>query len=366
MPIGKLPIQARSATCFEIEGRERIMFAGCDYLGLSHHPRLVEALIRGAREHGISSSGSRTTSGNRVVYDRLETAIANFLGTEDAVISADGYIANLLAAQALQKQCSIALIDADAHVSVVDAMRATRMRARSFRDLPHARTMVGSNSNEEILIATDGLYPAACKIARAGDLLAMLEPGRGALLIDDCHALGVLGSRGRGSLEYHGLKDLRVVITGTFSKALGCHGGFVAGSRRHIEGIRQHAHAYVGSTAFPAALAEAVLAALQLLDSTESPLPRLRENLETVRADLHGLGIAAHPHPIPVFALKLGSLERMRALHEHLYSNGLFVPLVEYPDGQGAYLRLALCAAHAPEDLSRLREGLQGALAQCR
>ncbi len=366
MPIGKLPILARSATQFEIEGREHIMFAGCDYLGLSHHPLLVEALIRGARQHGISSSGSRTTSGNRAIYDVLESALAGFLGTEDAVIAADGYIANLLAAQAMQKRCSIALVDADAHVSVADAVQATRMRPRSFRDLPHARTIVHSNPNEDVLIATDGLYPAACKIPRAGELLELLPKGRGALLIDDCHAFGVLGERGRGSLEYHSLSDPRVLISGTFSKAIGCHGGFVAGSRAQIEALRLHAHAYVGSTAFPAAIAEAVLAALKLLDSTDSPLPRLHANLQRVRRNLAELGLTPHEHPIPVFALKLGSIQRMRALHEHLYAAGLFIPLVEYPDGQGAYLRLALCAAHTEAQLQQLHEGMQRALADCR
>ncbi|MEY2784414.1 MAG: hypothetical protein RL277_618 [Planctomycetota bacterium] len=365
MPIGKLPIRARTATLFEIEGRERVMFAGCDYLGLSHHPALIEALIRGAREHGISSSGSRTTSGNRVVYDRLETRLARFLGTEDAVISSDGYIANLLATQALQQRFANALVDADAHVSVADAFRATRIRTKSFTSGAELREAAAGHRGEPLLIASDGLYPAACKIADLPLLLSQLGTAGGAVLIDDCHAIGVLGASGKGSLEHHRTNDPRIMVSGTFSKALGCHGGFVAGSRENIEAVRTQAHAYVGSTAFPAALGEAVLAALELVDSTASPLPALRSNLERVRSGLQQLGIDAHSQPIPVFALKLGSKERMRALHEHLYAHDLFVPLVEYPDGRGAYLRIAMCAAHTAEDLDRLQAGLKSALHSC-
>jgi 7-keto-8-aminopelargonate synthetase-like enzyme len=365
MPIGKLPIRAHTATRFEIEGRERVMFAGCDYLGLSHHPALIEALVRGAREHGISSSGSRTTSGNRLVYDQLEARLARFLGTEDAVIASDGYIANLLAAQALQQRCGSALVDADAHVSLADAIRATRIRPITFVSGAELREAAASRRDEPLLIASDGLYPAACKIADLPLFLSQLGSEGSAVLIDDCHAIGVLGASGKGSLEFHQMHDPRIMVSGTFSKALGCHGGFVAGSRENIEAVCTQAHAYVGSTAFPAALGEAVLAALELVDSTASPLPALRANLQRVRRDLLELGVPAHSLPIPVFALKLGSKQRMRALHEHLYAQDLFVPLVEYPDGRGAYLRIAMCAAHTVEDLDRLRSGLADALQSC-
>lgn len=365
MPLGKLPITAHSATRFAISGRERLVFAGCDYLGLSHHPALIEALVDAARIHGISSSGSRTTSGNRELYDQLERALADFLGVEDAVIAADGYIANLLAAQALAKRCSSAWVDTDAHVSITDGLRATRLRLRPYHDLAQLRSAIRSQPAENIVIATDGCFPAAAKLAQLSELLALLPNSSSALLVDDCHALGVLGTHGRGSLEHHALRDERILISGTFSKAIGCHGGFVAGAQQQIEAIRTQAHAYVGSTAFPAALAAAVLRALKLLDAPDSPLPHLRRNMERVRTDLSALGLPTHALPIPVFTLKLGSKERMHRIHEALYAQGLFIPLVEYPDQQGAYLRLAISAAHTDSDLEQLRDGLHSALLHC-
>ncbi|MBI5364566.1 MAG: pyridoxal phosphate-dependent aminotransferase family protein [Planctomycetes bacterium] len=334
-----------------VRGREVLWFAGCDYLGLAHHPDVVAALVAEARVHGVSASASPTTTGTSPAHVELETRLARFLGVESALLVADGYLSNLVALQALAPELDELLVASGSHVSVQDAARATGLDVREWSGGPPS--FEGRSA-----IATDGLFPSAGRVAPLDELVPLLDRGLAALVVDDCHGLGVLGARGRGTCEHFGARHARLVITGTLSKALGAFGGFVAGRRAFVAAAREHAHAFAGATPIPPALARAAIAAVDVVEREPARLARLRANIARLRGALarHGRVMSEFDNPVATIALK--DAAAMEHAHELLLDLGLLVPFVQYPDGLGGYLRIALSAEHAPEHLDRLEAGL--------
>ncbi len=358
-------VRAISATRVVVDGRELRSFAGCNYLGLAHDERVIAAWIDGAREHGISTAASRRTSGNDPAHDELERDLARFLRVEAALLAPDGYMANLALAQALAREHELAFVDEHSHPSVRDALAAAGVRTIEYAhvDAASARRALAAHPCERPLIFTDGVFPARRTAAPVAELVGLLPRGRGILAIDDAHGFGVLGAHGRGLCEHVGVDDARIVTTTTLAKAFGCHGGVIAGARAHIDAIEQRANAYVCSTPIPPALARAASAALHELEAHPARLARLRANVERVRGAFEALGLSAPVLPIPVFAIKLDTHERMERVQRRLEDAGFFVPLIDYPDGLGAHLRLTVCAEHASVDVDALVRALRRELA---
>jgi len=347
------------------EGRELRSFAGCNYLGLAHHPDVLRALREGVEAHGVSTAASRCTTGNDPAHDALELDLCRFLRVEAALLVPDGYLANLALAQALVAEHDLALIDERSHPSIRDALAAVGLRAVEYAHAgaASAQRALAQHAREHPLIFTDGVFPALKSVAPLPQLLALLPRGRGTLAVDDCHGFGVLGAHGRGTCEHFGIDDARVVLTTTLSKAFGCHGGVIAGARVRIEQVEQRSMAYVCSTPIPPVLACASSAAVRELEAHPQRLERLRANIERLRAAFGALGLPAPELPIPVFAFQLETRERMERVQRRLHDAGCFVPLIDYPDGLGSHFRLTLCAEHAPEDIDALAVQLERALA---
>jgi 7-keto-8-aminopelargonate synthetase-like enzyme len=358
--MSRIVVERAGAAQVRVDGRDLAAFAGCDYLGLSHAPEVAAALARGLATYGVSSSASRATTGDARAHDELEYDLARFLGTEAALLVPDGYLSNLVVAQALAARVDSALVDREAHVSVLDALAAASIRpvVYDFCDVDSAAAEARTLGGLTLALFTDGAYPVMKGIAPLRGLLAVL-PRDGVLVVDDAHATGVLGRTGRGSLEHHEIDDPRIVVTGTLSKALGCFGGFVAGRAELVELARERSRAYVGSTPIPPALALAGSAAVALLEREPQRLERLRSNVEGVRAVLKRAGIAAHDLPLPVFAWKAESPEQGDRAHARLRERGVLVPHVHYPDGLGSYFRLAVSAAHDTAAIARLENALE-------
>jgi 7-keto-8-aminopelargonate synthetase-like enzyme len=360
---------AMSATSVIIGGRALLSFAGCNYLGLAQHPRVIEALARNLVQYGISCGASRETTGNTSAHEELEHAAARFLGCEAALLAPDGYLANLVAAQALAADHDVALVDEKSHASLRDALIATRFRVVEYR---HANAesaqrelqRVGA-ANTRVALFTDGVFPAHGSIAPLRELVRILPHARSTLVVDDCHATGVLGARGRGTCEHLGLSDPRVVITTTLSKAFGCFGGLIVCSRDRVRSMRERSRAYVGSSPIPPALACAGSAAIAELAADPSRLSRLRTNIARLRSRFVELGLTAPVHDLPVFPFTLDSIERMQRVHADLVASGILAPYIRYPDGmddQRGYFRVALSAEHTDEHIDRLASALGSAL----
>ena len=354
-------VGARTATTVTIGGRELLAFAGCDYLGLACDGRLRSAAVEELARTGLSTGASRATTGHHVVHERLEEALAEFLGVESALVLADGYLADLALVQGLADRVDVLLLDADAHPSLDDAARWTGRERHDFGagDLNRALALIDRHRSGGIAVLTDGVFPQQGRIAAANELLRMLPRSEAWLVVDDSHALGVLAATGRGTLELHGIEDPRVVVTFSMGKALGAGGGAIAGSHAVLARVRRRSDALIGSTALPPALAAAALAGLDVLQREPERLERLHANTAWLHRIGRGLGLEPRGSFLPVLQLPVRDAEEGERRARALADRGLLVPFVQYPGTPGeGVLRATVGSEHTAADLRRLEDAL--------
>lgn len=362
----RLPIEACSSTRATIHGRELLAFGGCNYLGLADRLEVQDAVRHGILRYGLSTTASRETTGNTRAHEALELDLAAFLRQDAAILTAEGYTANIACCQALVREVGVALIDQRAHRSVRDAAMSCGMQVFEYEHLNarSAEWLVRQHADAGVALMTDSVFAADGAIAPLNDLLSILPAHRSALVVDDCHGLAVLGDNGRGAVSHFQLDDPRLVITTTLAKGLGCYGGAVIGREPLIRKVRERAWVYRNSTPVPPALAEGARAALALLQRDDSLVKRLRDNIAAVRGILARLALPLPPEGIPIFTFALDDEARMERVHERLLASGVLVPLIDYPGGPAPrYFRLVVSAAHTPDDITRLEHDLNRALA---
>ena len=373
----RLAIDRSTATTVEIDGRELLYFGGCGYLGLAHHPEVVRALHDGLARHGISSGASRETSGNSCEHDALERELAQWLGCESVLLLPDGATANLALAQGIAGFVRAASIDELAHPTLSDSAAAAGLVVNRHEHLHRGSLPVfGSRRgwwfnhpgpSSDVALMTDTVFPSRGEIAPIRELVDDLESHDGLLVLDDCHGTGVIGASGRGALEYAGIRNDRVLVTSTLSKALGCYGGLVAGSRSWIGRIRERSQTYIGTTPIPPAVAAAARVASRLAFANGELVGRLRANIEHFRSAVDGL-FALSPHTeLPVFGFALETSERMQSVHDKLRADGILAPYVHYPGGaENGNFRIVVTAAHTFEQIDRLAGALRRRLGEAR
>ncbi len=352
----RLELTGRAGALAMVDGRVLDSYAGCDYLGLSRHPEVLAALASGAREYGLSAAASRETTGATREHRLLEEALADFLGVEAVLLVPDGYLTNLAAAQGLAPEHAAAWVDALAHASVRDGAQTSGLAVHRFAHRDAGALADALAAADRPLVMTDGVFPTEGTTAPLPALLAAL-PDDGRLLVDDAHGLGVLGPRGQGTLAHHGLRDPRVVLTGTLSKAFGCAGGVIAGTAAVVTAVRERARAYVGATALAPALARAGRASLRVHRSEPALLATLHRNIARLRALFAELGWPVPAERLPVFTFRLDPPERMGHLSAWLLERGVLAPCVRYLAAPGAAtLRWTVTADHTGAQLDRLAE----------
>ncbi len=339
-----------------------LRFGGCDYLGFSRLPEAIEAARATASRLGLSTTASRTTTGDTPEHRELEADLTQFLGVEATTVLPDGYTANIAVCEALAASHPVALIDARAHASLHVAARAAGMRAHTFDHCaPESLAAIVRTLGEPACVLTDGVFTADGAVAPVRELLEAL-PGDAVLVVDDCHGLGTIGDGGRGTVSHLGLVDPRVVVTGTLAKALGATGGFVAGRGWVRERVLGRSTAYICTTPAPPAMIAAARAALGVLNANSRDLlSRLDGNTRRLRDGLRRLGVETGDWPTPIAAFDLG--ERNLMVQKALREAGLVVPLQTYPGGPSAsYFRATVSAIHTPTEIGRLVRTLAKAL----
>lgn len=359
------PVEASGATRVRIGGRERIFFGGCSYLGLHAHPAVLDAARRGLDRYGLSAGASRETTGETRAHLELEEALARAFGAPAALTLAAGSLANLALAEDLARERPGAIVDAEVHASARNALRCA---GAAISDVPHAGDFAPlleatRAAGASTIVWTDGVYPSAAHVAPVAALHDAASSSGALVVVDDAHGVGAWGERGLGAAEGAPLDDDRVVLSLTFSKALGVGGGAIVGTRERIESIRRASSAHMGSTPLPPALACATHAALDLALGDSSIRARLRANVARVHAILGAAGLPVPPLALPVFAFALDDHAAMDALERGLDAAGIRLPLVEYPSGPTPrYFRGVVSAAHTDEELDRLEAALTAAL----
>jgi glycine C-acetyltransferase len=343
-------------------GQEVINFCANNYLGLANHPAIIAAAQEGIARYGYGLSSVRFICGTQTVHKELERKIAQFLGTDDAILYASCFDANAgLFETLLDADCAV-ISDALNHASIIDGIRLCKAKRYRFthgdmQELEHA--LQESQSARIRLIATDGVFSMDGDIANLKQICDLAEKYDALVMVDDSHATGVLGRTGRGSLEHWGVMGRVDIITSTLGKALGgASGGFTAGRQDIINLLRQRSRTYLFSNTLAPMIAHTSLKVLDMLDETSELRDRLMENTRYFRKQLGDRGFEIKPgiHPIvPIMLYDAQTAKEMAGdlLEEGIYVIGFSYPVV--PEGL-ARIRVQLSAAHTKEHLDRCVE----------
>ncbi|HUC85080.1 MAG TPA: 8-amino-7-oxononanoate synthase [Candidatus Acidoferrales bacterium] len=356
----------------EIAGQALLNFSSNDYLGLANHPALKQAATTAVAKFGAGAGASRLICGSLAPFHELEEALAAFKRTEAALTFSTGFAAALGAITALMGRDDIIILDRLVHACMVDAARLSGAKLRVFahndlNDLEEKLKWAASASRRpspatrRVLILTESIFSMDGDAAPLREIAALKAQYGAWLMVDEAHATGILGEKGRGLADALGVSSQIEIRMGTLGKALGASGGFICGSRALVDYLVNRARSFIFSTAPVPAAAGAALAGVNLVQSPEG---------ETRRAQLHhrvaelNSAISDRPAPVScaVIPLLVGDEAKAVAVAARLREQGCFVPAIRYPTvARGsARLRITLSAAHTSEDLSKLTRALCG------
>ena len=347
-----------------IDGEAVLSFCSNDYLGLANHPEVVRALQDGAQHWGVGSGAAHLVNGHSAAHHALEEELADFVGYPRALLFSTGYMANLGAIGALLGRGDRIYEDRYNHASLLDAARysGARLLRYTHGDTDDLLQRLDSPGDGERLIATDGVFSMDGDIAPLPELAAIARQTQSWLLVDDAHGLGVLGARGRGSVEHFGLNAGDIpILMGTLGKAFGTFGAFVAGSEALIETLIQQARTYIYTTATPPALAEATRASLRLVQQESWRREKLQTLIARFRNGAAQLGLRLMDSATPIQPLLIGATDMSLQLSERLRARGILVPAMRpptVPEG-AARLRITFSAAHEEIHIDRLLDALE-------
>lgn len=360
MPLAP-PLQQVERTLVLHRGRKLIYFGGCDYFRLASHPKVLHAFHEGAEKFGLNAAASRFTTGNHVLFGKLETALARFFGVERAALLSNGYATNLAFTQTFAGEFTHALMDERSHGSPRDAVQALGCSASSFRhrdpqDLRRQLARCGRAGRS--LVITDGMFSHDGSTAPLREYLDAL-PRNAVLLVDDAHGAGTLGGRGRGTPEVCGVRDPRVVQTISLSKAFGVYGGAVLGTAKVIEAIQNRSRIFSGNTPPPLPLVNATLASLAILKSDLSLRRRLMANTVRIKGALRSVDFAIVDNASPIVPLLPRNAVQASRISQALLRARIFPSLIRYAGTPApGYFRFAISSEHTSTQLDRLAEVL--------
>jgi 8-amino-7-oxononanoate synthase len=356
-------IESASHRIVQIEEKNRLMCASNNYLGLVNDERLINAAIGAVRQYGTGASGSRLTTGNTELHERLERRIAAFKGTEDAILFNTGYMANLAALTALVGEDDLIFSDELNHASIIDGCRLSKANVIVYKHSDTAdleAKIQQTPCDGQRLIVTDGVFSMDGDIAFLPELVQLSEKYNAWLVVDDAHGTGVLGTMGKGTVEHFGLSPDKVDIhIGTLSKALAGEGGYIAGSRSLIEYLRNTARPFIFSTALSPGVVGTVLEALEIVESGAALRTRLQVVSKFVRQQLSQIGFQVLPGETPIIAVILGDSSTALKFSRHLEDLGIFAPAIRPPTVPkgSSRIRLTLMATHSNEDIEQMIHG---------
>ena len=355
-----IPLTENEGTEAEFRGHRLIMCGSNNYLGLTTHPKVREAAIQAINRFGTSCTGSRFLNGTLELHEQLERELADWVGKEAALVFSTGMQTNLGTISAVAGRGDVVVMDKDDHASIVDGARLSWGETKRFRHNDMAdleRVLANIDESKGVLVVVDGLFSMGGDIAPLPDLAKVCKKYGAKLMVDDAHAMGVLGG-GRGTAAHFGItKDVDLIMS-TFSKSFASLGGFIAGDEDVIHYIKHHARSLIFSASIPAANAAASLAALQIMKEEPERIARLEQIGIRMRTEYNRLGFNTGQSQSPIIPIIIGGdMPTIYAWHS-LFEKGVFVNPVISPGvaaGQ-ELLRTSYMATHTDEQLNQVLE----------
>jgi glycine C-acetyltransferase len=348
---------ADARTVINYAGKPRPVINLCsyNYLGLANHPEVLAAAHEALRTHGLGACGSPMLSGMTDLHRELERRVAKFLGREDAMLFNSGFGGALGTISGLLRKSDVALLDNRSHLSLRDGAVLSRCRTEKFEhnDPASLDAALGRQKGRRQLVIVEGIYSMDGDFGNLKELLSVAESHGASVFIDEAHSTLACGEHGRGAAEHFGVEERVPLVYGTFSKAFGALGGFVAGSKETLQYLRFYAHPYVYSCALPPVVIAAILKALELGTSQPELRAQLWENADYFHAQLEALGLDAGASTTYVMPIVIGDRERMYRLGHELRRRGLWVAPVDYPavPQNRICFRACVTAKHTRADL---------------
>ncbi|MBU8933651.1 MAG: pyridoxal phosphate-dependent aminotransferase family protein [candidate division Zixibacteria bacterium] len=358
------PMQSAPGDEVDIDGQKCIMVGSNNYLGLVDHPKVKEAAAEAVRKYGSGCTGSRLLNGTLDLHVELEERLARFMKRPAALVFSTGFQTNLGTIATLVGKNDAVIIDRQDHASIVDGTRLSYGKVYKFahNDMDDFERVVSNvrsnNSRGGLLVVVDGVFSMEGDIVNLPRLVDVAQRYNVRVLVDDAHAIGVLGETGAGTAEHFGLIDKVDITMGTFSKSFASLGGFIAADKHIINYIKHRARALIFSASIPPANAASVLAALDIIESEPERRERVWKNARRMQQEFRDLGFDIGDTETPIVPIVVGDDLDAFTFWKALFDNGVFTnPVVSpaVPPGQ-AMIRTSYTATHTDEQLNRVVE----------
>jgi len=342
--------------------RDVISFISNDYLGMSQRQETIDAGIEAMKKYGTGACAAQVIGGYLDIHNRLEREIADFTGQEDAILFSSGFGANSGVLSSLLGKNDIAIIDSYIHASALSGLKGTNIKHLVHNDLDHMEIVLKGvkDKYKTKLVIIDGVYSQGGDLSKLPEIIDICKKYGAMLMMDDAHGIGVMGKNGRGTAEYFDCLGKIDIISGTFSKAFGCVGGFAAASSKLIQYLKFYADSNIFSAALTPQVTGSVLKALELIKTKPEIRGKLWDNVNYLRNKLilHGFDIGNSVSPI--FPIMVRDNEKVYEIAKLLQDNSIFTIGIVYPAVRikEARLRVSILSSHEKEDLDRLISAL--------
>src|SRR5713226_4926199 len=359
-------LQSPSAPHAKVDGKRVLVLCSNNYLGLANHPRLKQGAISATRKYGAGSGSVRVIAGTLDLHLKLEKILADFKKTESSITFQSGYATNAGAISALVDERDLIISDELNHGSIIDGCRLTKAERRVYnhRDVGDLeKQLQGTEHFRRVLVITDGVFSMDGDIAPLKDIVSLAQEHNAITYVDDAHGDGVLGDNGRGITNHFHLEGKVDIDMGTFSKAFGCVGGYVVGSKDLCTYLQNKVRSYLLSGSHPPAVAGACIAALQLVQKQPSLVKKLWDNTRYFKKGLKDVGFDTGNSESPITPVIVGQAGKARSLADEMFKLGVFVLPIVFPmvGKDKARIRTIVTSAHTKKDLDQAADAFEKA-----
>ncbi len=357
-------IEDSEGTVVKVDGKEQIMIGSNNYLGLTHHPHVIEAAKNAIDIYGTGCTGSRFLNGNLSIHEELEERLANYVGHEKALVFSTGMQTNLGTISGICGPKDCLLFDSENHASLIDASRLALGPTFKYKhnNMESLEQVLADNINRfnNVWIVTDGIFSMTGELAKLPEVVELAQKYGAHVYNDDAHGIGVIGRQGRGTMTHFDVTDKVALNMGTFSKAFASIGGVISGSAEMIDYVKHTARSFMFSASMPPSAVATVAACLDVIESDTTLHDRLWRNVELMRDGFRDIGFYTYNSQTPIIPIFIGDETKALQVTNYLKDNGVFATPVlppAVPKGE-ALIRTSYMASHSTEELTKVLEVL--------